>query len=177
MSLNMGRVCNQDTSAKATSFYKLMTSFDFFSSLVITRSIFDLTLHVTQLLQGPAIDITDATHLIESLRNLILCKRNTTDTFHKKCYSDILEIACKVGIEEFKSRTSKLIRNRSNVPAESTSYYFRKVVTISLLDHLTVEIERRFDHVSISVCSDLVIIPSKLSSLVYKNINCKEKFS
>ena len=92
-------VFNQDTSAKATSFYKLMTSFDFRSSLVITRSILDLTLPVTQLLQGPAIDIADATHLIESLKSLICCKCNTVDTFHKKCYSDIAEITWKVGIE------------------------------------------------------------------------------
>ena len=64
MSLDIGRVCNPDTSAKATSFYKLITSFDFLSSLVITRSILDLSLPVTQLLQCPAIDIADATHLI-----------------------------------------------------------------------------------------------------------------
>ena len=64
MSLKMGRVFNQDTSAKATSFYNFMTSFDFLSSLVITRSILDLTLPVIQLLQDPAIDIADATHLI-----------------------------------------------------------------------------------------------------------------
>ena len=83
MSLNMGRVCNQDTSAIATSFYKLMTSFDFVSSLVITRSILDLTLLITQFLQGPAMDITDATHLIELLKSLICCKRNTVDTFIK----------------------------------------------------------------------------------------------
>ena len=60
----MGRVCNQDTSAKATSFYKLMTSFDFLSSLVITRSVLDFTLPVTLLLQDPAVDIVDATHLL-----------------------------------------------------------------------------------------------------------------
>ena len=95
MNLNMGHVCNQDTSAKATSFYKLMTSFDFLSSLVITGSILDLTLPVTQLLQGPAIDFADATHLIESLKSLICCKCNTVDTFHKKCYGDIIELACK----------------------------------------------------------------------------------
>ena len=119
MSLNIGRVFNQDTSAKATSFCKLMTSFDFLSSLVITRSILDLTLPVTQLLQGPAIHIADATHLIESLKSLICCKRNTVDTFHKKCYSDIVEIACKVGIEDCKPKTSKLQRNRNNIPSES----------------------------------------------------------
>ena len=50
MRLNMGHVCNQDTSVKATSFYKLMIFFDFLSSLVIPRSVLDLTLLVTQLL-------------------------------------------------------------------------------------------------------------------------------
>ena len=86
----MGSVCNQDTSTKANSFYKLVASFDFLSSLVITRSVLDLTLPVTQLLQGPAINTADVTHLIESLKSLICSKRNTVDTFHKKCYCDIL---------------------------------------------------------------------------------------
>ena len=52
----MGFACNQDTSAKTTSFYKLMTSFDFLSSLVITRSILDVALSA---IQSPAIH-TDA---------------------------------------------------------------------------------------------------------------------
>ena len=69
--------------------------------------------------------------------------------------------------------TSKLQRNRNNIPSESISDYFKN----PLLDHLTVEIERRFNHVSISVYSDLVIIPSKMLSLVYKNVNWIEKFS
>ena len=52
-------------------------------------------------------------------------------------------------------------------------------MTIPLLDHLTAEIEikRRFDYGSVSVYSGLVIIPSKMMSLVYKNVNWREKFS
>ena len=92
MSLKKGRLCNRDTSAKATLFYKLVSSFDFLSFLVVTRSVLYLILSITQLLQGPAINIADATHLIESLKSLICCKRNTVDTFHKKCCSDILEL-------------------------------------------------------------------------------------
>ena len=138
----MESVYDQDASAKATSFYKLMISFDFLFSLFITRLIFDLTLPIMQLLQGSAIDIANATHLIESLKALIYCKRNTVDTFHKKCYSDILVLACKVGIEECKPRTSKLQRNQNNFPSEYISDYFKKVVTTSLLDHLSNEIER-----------------------------------
>ena len=83
MSLSMGCVCNQDASAKATSFYKSMTSFDFLSSLVINRSVLHFTLPVTQLLQGPAIDIAAARYLIESLKSLVCCKGKTVDTFHK----------------------------------------------------------------------------------------------
>ena len=115
-----------------------MTSFDFLSSVVITRSGFDLTLPLTQLLQGPRTDIADATHLVESLKSLTCCKRNTVDTFHKKCYRDILELVCKVVIEKWKPGTSKLQRNY--VSSESTSDYFKKLVTIPFLYHLIVEI-------------------------------------
>lgn len=48
---------------------------------------------------------------------------------------------------------------------------------IPLLDHLTVQIERRFDHGSISLYSGLAIIPSKMVSLVYKYVNWKEYFN
>ena len=108
------------------------------------------------------------------MKRPICSKCNTVDTFHKKCYCDIVEIACKLGIEECKPRTSKLQRNRSNIRSESISDYFEKVVTIPLLDHVTVEIERSFDHGSISVYNGLAIIPSKMVSLVYKNVNWRK---
>ena len=123
----MGCLYNQYTSAKLTSFYKLMNSFDFLSSLVNTRSIFDVAVPITQSVQSPAIDIADARNLIESLKIFICCKRSS---FHKKCYSDILQLACKVGIEEWKSRISEFQWKYNNVALESTSDYFEKVVRI-----------------------------------------------
>ena len=50
-------------------------------------------------------------------------------------------------------------------------------MTIPLLYHLIVEIYRRFDYASISIYSGLVIIPSKIVLLFYKNVNWKEKFN
>ena len=161
-----------------------MTSFNFRPSLVITRSILDLTLPVAQLLQGSAIDIADAKRLIESLKSLICCKRNTLDTFHKKCYSDIVEHAYKVGIEECKPRTSKL------QSCKETAVIFLQnqfpIISKSIEDSFTWSFDswnrkKRFDHGSISVYSlrpvySLVIIPLKMVSLVYKNINWREKF-
>ena len=79
-------------------------------------------------------------YLIESLKSLTCCKHNIVDTFHEKCYSDILELVCKVVIEKRKPGTSKLRLNHNNAPSESTSDYFKKLVAIPLLYHLIVEI-------------------------------------
>ena len=56
----MGCICNQDTSAKALSYYNLLISFDFISALVLTRHILDYPLPITELLQGLAIDVADS---------------------------------------------------------------------------------------------------------------------
>ena len=45
---------------------------------------------------------------------------------------------------------------------------------ILTFNHLTVEVETRFNHASISVYSALVIILSNLVSLVYKNVKWKK---
>ena len=92
--------------------------------MVLTRSILDLTLPVTELLQGKEIDMADASHLLDSLKSVIFSKRNTVDEFHNNCYRIILEIANKVSISETKPRTAAFQKNRNNVPSESVSDYF-----------------------------------------------------
>ena len=134
MSINEGRVCNRATSTKAPFFYKLLASFDFIANSVLAISILDLTLSVTELLQGKEIDLADAFHLLDSLKIAILSKRNTVDEFHYNCYRIILENANKVSIDETKPCAAIFPKNRNNVPSESVSDYFKRVVTILLLN-------------------------------------------
>ena len=91
MSLNVGRICNQDTSTKALSCYKLLTTFDFISALGLTRHLLDLTLPVTELLQGSAIDVGDSSHLIEFLKSLVNSKSKNVDQSQNNCYKSVLE--------------------------------------------------------------------------------------
>ena len=170
MSLNVGHICNQDTSTKALSYYKLLTSFDLILALVLARHVLDLTLPVTELLQGPAIDVADSSHLIESLKSLIISKRSNVDQFHNNCYKSVPELAKKVKFDEIKPRTAAIQRNRNNIPSESVSDYFKKVVTMPLLDCLTTQLNERFDSVSFMAYSGLVIIPYKMISMVHKNV-------
>ena len=51
----------------SSSFNRLIASFDFIAILVLTRSIVDLTLPVTELLQGKEIDMADASYFFDSL--------------------------------------------------------------------------------------------------------------
>ena len=149
MSLNVGRICNQDTSTKALSYYKLLTSFDFISALVLTRHVPDLAIPVTELLQGPTIDVADSLHLIESLKSLINSRHNNIGQFHNNCYKLVLELAKKVKVDEIKPPTAAIQRNHKNISSESVSDYFKKVVMISLLDNLTTQLNERFDSASV----------------------------
>ena len=175
MSVNEVRVCNRQTSTKASSFYKLL-AFYFIANLVITRSVLDLTLPVTELLQGEEIDMADVSHLLDSLKSVILSKRNTVGEFHDTFYRIILEIANKVSINETKSRRAAFQINRNNVPSESVYDYFRKDVTIPLLDHLLTQLHVRFDSPSVMEYDGLVIVPLKMLSLYHKYIDWRQTF-
>ena len=58
----------------------MIASFDFMATLVLTRSILDLTLFITELLQGKEINMDDASQL-DSLESLILLKRKNNNEF------------------------------------------------------------------------------------------------
>ena len=81
-------------------FYELTASFDFLATLVPTRSILDLTLPVTELLQGEEIDMAEASFLLASLTRAILLKYNNFNGFHNSCYRTIVEVAESLSINE-----------------------------------------------------------------------------
>ena len=91
--LNVGRICIQETSTKAVSFYKLLTSFDFILALVLTRVVLDLTLPVTRLMQRTALDVADSSDLIESLKSLSISNCRNVYQFPNNCYKSVPELA------------------------------------------------------------------------------------
>jgi hypothetical protein len=164
MELNLEKKCNGETSSKAGSLFRTLSSFDFIACLVITRCFFDLTLPVTQLLQFSSNDIADGLHLVESLKNLVMLIRNGVDNYHAKWYKLALELAAKINIDESKPRTRNSQIHRSNIPSDSIFDYYKKSITIPMADHLNFELASRFDESSTNVYNGLYIIPAKLVS-------------
>ena len=91
-SFNKGRVCDKETSAKTSSFYKLIACLTLLELWFSERSILHLTFHVTELLQGKEIDMADASYLLDFLKTIILSKRSIVDEFHNNWYRIILNI-------------------------------------------------------------------------------------
>ena len=180
MKFNKDNTCNRDTSVKASSFFALVSTFQFVACLVLTRSVLDMTLSVTQLLQSRNIDICDGLHLIKSLKALLMARRQDVDEFHSKWYKKALTLSEKINITETMPRVVGTQIHRSNTPAESKSDYYKGTITIPLLHHLMCELYYRFDRSKIeAISNDFVIVPAKLIAIVQQpeKGHWKEKFS
>ena len=97
------------------------------------------------MLQGKRIDIADASHLLDSLKSVILSKGNNKDGIYINCHRIILETANKLVINENKAFTAIFLKNHESVSSESVFDCFLKVATILLLDHLLTRLNVRFD--------------------------------
>ncbi|XP_065671863.1 52 kDa repressor of the inhibitor of the protein kinase-like [Hydra vulgaris] len=139
MSFNINKTFNHTTSTSASSLLKLITGFDLIVALCITRN---------------------------ALKDAVSSFRNIVDEHHQICYEQALKIASKINVIKEKPRTSFISKNRANTPFESVSHYFKLVITIPLLDHLSTELNTRFNDTTLKCYKALVLVPSKIITKV-----------
>ena len=161
MKFNKDNTCNRDTSVKASSFFTLVSTFQFVACLVLT-SVLDMTFPVTQLLQSKSIDICDRLHLIEPLKALVITRRQDVDEFHSKGCKKALLLSEKINITDAMARVVGTQIHRSNTPTESAADYYKKTITIPLR-----ELDCRFDSSKTeAVFNGFIIVPAKLIAIV-----------
>ena len=114
------------------------------------------------MLQAKSNDIYNGLKLIQALKEAVSSLRNIVDEHHQICYEQALKIASKINVIEEKPRTSFISKNRANTPFESVSHYFKLVITIPLLDHLSTELNTRFNDTTLKCYKALVLVPSKM---------------
>ena len=93
--------------------------------------------------------------------------RSATDPRSKitdRWYKKVIELANKVDVIESKPRTCGRQFHRGNAPATSISEYYKRNITISLIDHLNTELKNRFGAATTAAYSGLSIIPATLIS-------------
>ena len=120
-----------------------------------------MTLDATRMLQSRDNDILDAVHMIESIKKHFSSVRSEKDYYHGEWYKITLALAEKVNVEESKSQTCRKQTNRSNPPSDDISDHFKGSLSISTVDHVNIQLNKRFDS-SLTSYHSLVIVPLKL---------------
>ncbi|XP_065664449.1 52 kDa repressor of the inhibitor of the protein kinase-like [Hydra vulgaris] len=157
---------NKDTQNKSSTFLNSIGTFQFVFTLVVTTRVFDFTLRVTRLLKSKTIDILDSLHLITALKNTFISIRNDIDSFHNNFYEAAYLLSSKAEIFVLKPRTCSIQKNRFNVPYESVSEYFKRAVTVPLIDHVSTSISTRFKSETVATYKGLSIIPFNIISFL-----------
>ena len=163
--LSSTNLYNKETTSKASALLRLLHTFEFIVSLVVTRSVFDMTLPVTYLLQSSSLDVINGFHLIESVKSLFLTVRNSVQVYHDKWYTEAVALAREVNIEEGKRRTCKKQVHRDNHDVETVSEYFKQSLTLPIIDHLNLSLKDRFNSTSLICYKGFSIIPSVMMAL------------
>ena len=145
--------------------------FDFIVNLIIVYKVFDVTLDATILLQSKKNDIADGLKVISSLIKLVKQYRRKVDTKHAEWYGEALSKKFDIAVK--KLRTKKRQIHRAIQPATIASEYYKKSLTILLLDQLLNDLESRFSENSLTSYYGLYLLPSKIVSMEHEKKNGK----
>ena len=117
-----------------------ITTTDFLSALVITNSCLKYLLALTQSLQAEAKDIIQAVSEINHVKAVLRDVRDNIDMHHSEWFNRIEEMCADVGIQPSLPRVCGCQRHRSNIPAQVFTVYYRRNLSIPVLDHLLSEL-------------------------------------
>ena len=154
---------NRDTRSDAHSLFLALSQFSFVVALVLTQKVLAYTKGLSVKLQGRYVDVVCAHRDIESVKSSLERNRSEIDVFHDRVYDAVLVLAQSVGIDESSPRISSRQQHRQNVPAENTKEYYKRTLTIPILDHLISELDERFDaDSSLVVVEFMELLPSTI---------------
>ena len=121
-----------------------ITASDFISVLVVTNKCLGYLRALTRSLQAEAKDVVQAVGGIDVVLTYLKEGRNTIDQQHDAWLQEI-ELMCRI-VYVVPSIPRRCARQRqgNNVPADEPRIYYRRCISVPLVDHLLVELETRF---------------------------------
>ena len=118
-------------------------------------------IHLSQKLQGRALDIVMAYQEINTVIEDMTEIRNNIETVYKRIYNQAVRIAEKMDVEPMLPRIAKRQQNRNNVQTTDTpEEYYRIVLAIPMLDTFISEMKLRFNKISITASKLMYLVPS-----------------
>ena len=149
-----------DSLTDANTLLLAISTTDFISALVIANKCLSYLLALTRSLQAEAKDIVQAVSEIDNLMSVLLDVRENVETHHSTWFTEVEKKCEAVGTEPSLPRLCGRQSHRSNTPAQTPSEYYRRTITIPVLDHLLSEMKSRFSEHQKTSLLGLYLVPS-----------------
>ena len=143
----------------ASTLLLAITSTDFISALIITHECIQYLSGLTTSLQMEAKDIVHAVSEINTLTSSLHQVRASVDSYHSKWFDTISKMCHVVGTIPSVPRTCGRQHHRANIPASNPSEYYRRTISIPMLDHLLAELNDRFTEHQKKALQSLYLVP------------------
>lgn len=147
-----------DSRGTASALNEKIGTFRFIMGLTVAEIVITLTNDLCLKLQGRTIDVAQSDEEVRKVKRAIRRYRNEVDFHHDAWYEKAVVLATQLDIQPAVPRMCARQTNRNNVPATSVSSYFKRAITIPILDTMDQELHTRFpDNTRHSV---LLLMPS-----------------
>ena len=110
-------------------------------------------------------EVKDIVAAVSEIDNVSAALQEVRDTYHTEWFLIITDMLSEVGVEPCIPRRCGRQTQRSNVPADTPSEYFRRTISIPVLHHLISELNSRFSNHQQVALLGLSIVPSLFGSL------------
>ena len=164
---------NADAIKDAKGLLLAITTTDFLTALVVTNACLKYVQGLTTSLQAESRDIVSAVREIEMVTATIQDVRDHVDTHHAKWFLTVESMCYSVGNVPSLPRRCGKQTHHSNTPADTPSEYYRRSISIPLLDHLISEMKSRFGKHQQTALLGLSIVPSVLVSVPPEDLSSK----
>ena len=152
-----------DIVKKDSSFLDGSTEVQFIATLIIAKHILSTTQILSKSLQyRNAQNIVRGWNHVKITHKRVKEIRQDVDKHHATWFSESTVMAEKVGEEpRIPGRCVRQIQ-RNNVPATTPSEYYKRAISIPMLDHLESEINARFTELQSTEAKGMSIVPATL---------------
>jgi len=142
-----------------------ISSTDFICAVVVAKACLGYTKALTVSLQAEAKDIITATSEINTVTSTLKDVRENIDDIHSDWFRDVETMCETAGVEASIPRRCGRQQHRQNMPATTPTDYYRRTISVPVVDHMLKEFEDRFTSLHKKALEGLVLIPSALVSM------------
>ena len=153
-----------DVRYRASGMRNAIKKFEFIVCLVLVEHCLKCTKPLTLQLQCNSLDAGKAREKVSTLYFTIDELHSEVDEIHGTFYQMAVDLAKLVKVEPTKKRTTNYQVHRENVPADSTSEYYKRAIIIPFLDQLMGQVQSRFSEGNLDDLDVIYAMPNKVVS-------------